>query len=174
MCLCQDWKNIRNINKVAKVANIFQLIGQVSSKYTKHFSLEGKLNAHIDIELMHAYHDGMIIWLIIKLKDLTLISKSMIYWTIGVVVGMSILDTKVAGSNLSIDMFSPWARDFICIASVDSAVKWVPGGDKLVKGVQCYELFGGIALKNHAFLFFIFIYFSTMANIRGINCHWKV
>ena len=24
-----------------------------------------------------------------------------------------------------------------------------------MKGVQCYELFGGIALKNHAFSFFI-------------------
>ena len=23
-----------------------------------------------------------------------------------------------------------------------------------MKGVQCYELFGGIALKNHAFSFF--------------------
>ena len=54
--------------------------------------------------------------------------------TIGVVVRMSILDTKVAGSNLSINMFSPWARDFIRIASVDLAVKWVPGGDNLVKG----------------------------------------
>ena len=74
-------------------------------------------------------------------------------WTIGVVVRMSILDTKVAGSNLSINMFSPWARDFICIASVDSAVKWVPGGDNLVKGVLCYELFRGIALKNHTFSF---------------------
>ena len=50
-------------------------------------------------------------------------------------------------------MFSPWARDFIRIASVDSAVKWVPGGDNLVKGVQCYELFGGIALKIHTFSF---------------------
>ena len=29
-------------------------------------------------------------------------------WTIGVVVRMSILDTKVVGSNLSINMFSPW------------------------------------------------------------------
>ena len=48
-------------------------------------------------------------------------------------------------------MFSPWARDFIRIASVDSAVKWVPGWDNLEKGVQCYELFGGIALKNHTF-----------------------
>ena len=48
-------------------------------------------------------------------------------------------------------MFSPWTRYFIRIASVNSAVKWVPGGDNLVKGVQCYELFGGIALKNHAF-----------------------
>ena len=76
-------------------------------------------------------------------------------WTIGVVVRMPILDTKVAGLNLSINMFSPWARDFIRIASVDSAVKWVPGGDNLVKGVQCYELFGGIALKNHT-SFFIF------------------
>ena len=25
------------------------------------------------------------------------------------------------------------------------------GGDNLVKDVQCYELFGGIALQNHAF-----------------------
>ena len=50
-------------------------------------------------------------------------------------------------------MFSPWARDFIRIASVDSAVKWVPGGDNLVKGIQCYELFGGIALKIHTFSF---------------------
>ena len=31
------------------------------------------------------------------------------------------------------------------------------GGDNLVKGVQCYELFGGIALKNHAFSFFSFV-----------------
>ena len=30
----------------------------------------------------------------------------------------------------------------------------LPGGDNLVKGVQCYELFGGIALKNHTFSFF--------------------
>ena len=68
-------------------------------------------------------------------------------------VRMSILDTKVDGSIPSINMFSPWARDFIRIASVDSAVKWVPGGDNLVKGVQCYELFGGIALKIHTFSF---------------------
>ena len=66
---------------------------------------------------------------------------------------MSVMDTKFAGSNLSINMFSPWARDFNRIASVDSAVKWVPGGDNLVKGVQCYELFGGIAHTNHAFSF---------------------
>ena len=39
------------------------------------------------------------------------------------------------------------------IASVDSAVKCVPGEDNLVKDFQCYELFGGIALKNHAFSF---------------------
>ena len=66
---------------------------------------------------------------------------------------MSTLDTNVDGSIPSIKMFSPWARDFIRIASVDSAVKWVPGGDNLVKGVQCYELFGGIALKIHTFSF---------------------
>ena len=34
-------------------------------------------------------------------------------------------------------------RYFFRIASVDSGVKLVPGGDNLVKGVQCYELFGG-------------------------------
>ena len=62
-------------------------------------------------------------------------------------------------------MFSPWARDFIRIASVDSAVKRVPGGDNLVKGVQCYELFGGIALKNHAFSFFSFF------RCLSISCH---
>ena len=36
-------------------------------------------------------------------------------------------------------------------------MKLVPGGDNLVKGVQCYELFGGIALKNHAFSFHFFV-----------------
>ena len=61
-------------------------------------------------------------------------------------------------------MFSHWARDYIRIASVDSAVKWVPGGDNLVKGVQCYEHFGGIALKNHAFSFFFHISFYRRAN----------
>ena len=52
-------------------------------------------------------------------------------------------------------MLFPWAGHFIRIAirvaSVDSAVKWVPGGDNHVKDVQCYELFGGIAHKNYAF-----------------------
>ena len=61
------------------------------------------------------------------------------------------LVTEVDGSNPGKIMLIPWARYFICIASVDSAVKWVPGGDNLVKDVQCYELFWGIALKNHAF-----------------------
>ena len=95
-------------------------------------------------------------------------------WTIGVVVRMSILDTKVASSNLSINMFSPWARDFIRIASVDSAVKWVPGGDNLVKGVQCYELFGGIALKIHTFS-----YWNTHSNVDlsqsiGLRQHFLI
>ena len=29
-----------------------------------------------------------------------------------------------------------------------------------MKGVQCYEFFGGIALKNHAFSFFSFSYMT--------------
>ena len=68
------------------------------------------------------------------------------------------LVTEVDGSNPGNSMLFAWARYFICIASVDSAVKWVPGGDNLMKDVQCYELFGGIALKNHAFSFHFFIY----------------
>ena len=55
------------------------------------------------------------------------------------------------GSNHDISMLYPLARHFIRIASVNSAVKLVPGGGNLVKGVQCYELFGGIAHENHAF-----------------------
>ena len=55
----------------------------------------------------------------------------------------------------AINMLCPWARHFINIASVDSAVKWIPGGNNLVRDVQCYELFGGIALKNHVFLFLL-------------------
>ena len=41
--------------------------------------------------------------------------------------------------------------------SVDSAVKLVPGGDNLVKGVQCYEPFGGIALKITLFSLLYFL-----------------
>ena len=108
------------------------------------------------------YHAAFICWWI----TITDVSFSWQNIHIGVVVRMLILDTKVAGSNLSINMFSPWARDFIRIASVDSAVKWVPGGDNLVKGVQCYELFGGIALKNHTFSY-IYIYLW-----HDVNC-WR-
>ena len=61
------------------------------------------------------------------------------------------LDTEVVGSNPSISMLFPGARHFIRVNSVDSAVKLVPGGDSLMKGVQRYELFGGIALKNYEF-----------------------
>ena len=46
------------------------------------------------------------------------------------------LDAEVDGSNPGNSMLFPWARYFICIASVDSAVKWVPGGDNPVKGVM--------------------------------------
>ena len=34
-----------------------------------------------------------------------------------------------------------------------------------MKGIQCYELFEGIALKNHAFSFFLFFFLgSTFPN----------
>ena len=33
-----------------------------------------------------------------------------------------------------------------------------------MKGVQCYELFGGIALKNHAFSFFISLRMTTTSS----------
>ena len=71
---------------------------------------------------------------------------------------MLVLDTEVDGSNPGSSMFFPSARHFIHIASVDSSVKWVPSGDNLVKDLLCYEFFGGIALKNHAFLFLILQY----------------
>ena len=61
------------------------------------------------------------------------------------------LDTEVDGSNPGISMLCPRERHFIRIASVDSAVKLMPGRDTLVKGVQFYELFDGIAFKNQAF-----------------------
>ena len=111
--------------------------------------------------------------LCIKMLDLNLSLALDKRWTIGVVVRMSILDTNVDGSIPSINMFSPWARDFIRIASVDSAVKWVPGGDNLVKGVQCYELFGGIALKIHTFSFFhFFILIEVDRQILWIKYLW--
>ena len=66
-------------------------------------------------------------------------------------------------------MFCPWARHLICIASVDSAVRWVPGGDNLVKGVKCYELFGGISLKNHAF----FIHYLFVLDAKYYNQNWS-
>ena len=77
------------------------------------------------------------------------------------------LDTEVDGSNPGISMLCPWARHFIRIASVDSAVKWVPGGNNLLKGAQCYELFGGIALKDHTFFIYnIFLTRFPLTNLR--------
>ena len=35
-----------------------------------------------------------------------------------------------------------------------------------MKGVQCYELFGGISLKNHAFSFFIFFYDGAWLHLQ--------
>ena len=42
---------------------------------------------------------------------------------IGRLARMSVLDTEVDGSDPGSSMLFPWARYFICIASVDSAVK---------------------------------------------------
>ena len=70
---------------------------------------------------------------------------------IGHVFKCRLLYTEVDGSNPVITMLCPPAAHFIRIASVDPAVKCVSCGDTLVKGVQCYELFGRVALKNHAF-----------------------
>ena len=58
---------------------------------------------------------------------------------IGRLARMSVLDTEVDGSNPGSSMLFPWARHFIRIASVDSAVKWVPGGDNLVKDVMSFS-----------------------------------
>ena len=61
----------------------------------------------------------------------------------------SILDWKldVALRSLTVNLPDSWIDG-------DS---WIQiGGDNLEKGVQCYELFGGIALKNHTFSFFHF------------------
>ena len=80
-------------------------------------------------------------------------TKLTIFKDIGLVVRMSILDTEVDGSNPSISMFFSLSKRLYRISSVDSAVKLVPGGDNLVKVVQCYELFEGIAHKNYAFSF---------------------
>ena len=66
------------------------------------------------------------------------------------------LVTEVDDLRPDINMLCPQARQFICIASVDSAAKCVPSGYNLLKAVQCYELFRGIALKNHTFFTDIF------------------
>ena len=73
------------------------------------------------------------------------------WWHIGRLARMSVYGYRGRRFDPGNSMLFPWAGRFIRIASVDSAVKWVPGWDNLVKDVQCYELFGGIALKNHAF-----------------------
>ena len=39
-----------------------------------------------------------------------------------------------------------------------------------MKGVQCYELFGGIALKIYAFYFFYFSHVSIIAR----TCYFKM
>ena len=50
-----------------------------------------------------------------------------------------------------------------------------PGGDNLVKDVQCYELFGGIAPKNLAFAFsmLLLLYGTLFQMMSGVphHCH---
>ena len=89
------------------------------------------------------------------------------HWSILVMlVRCRFLDTKVDGSNPGISMLCPWARQFIHITSVNSAVKWVPGGDNLVKGVQYYELFGGKNLKITHFCIWQFRTSFLNCNLR--------
>ena len=44
-----------------------------------------------------------------------------------------------------------------------------------MKGVQCYELFGGIALKNHAFSFFSFLQleFQSIFTMMCLVCQFS-
>ena len=69
---------------------------------------------------------------------------------------MSILDTKVDGSNPKHQyVFSLRKRLYPhCFSRLSCEMS--TGGDNLVKGVQCYELFGGIALKIHTISFSFF------------------
>ena len=42
-----------------------------------------------------------------------------------------------------------------------------------MKDVQCYELFGGIALKNHAFSFFIFTVYDQSDKMIAIEGQYE-
>ena len=68
------------------------------------------------------------------------------------------MDIQFDGSNHGNSMVCTRAKHVIRIASFDSAVKLLPGGDNLVKGVQCYELFGGIALKITHTCIYMYVY----------------
>ena len=57
-------------------------------------------------------------------------------------------DTETDGSNTVVVSLGMTIYPH-CFSQL--SCEMIPGGDNLVKGVQCYELFGGIALKNHAF-----------------------
>ena len=72
-------KQVQRLSVCAKASNAFQLIGQVTGKYKDHFSLKGKLNVHIIIEINHAYLDYMIMQLILDYIILALVSKYDIY-----------------------------------------------------------------------------------------------
>ena len=109
------------------------------------FCLQGKLWQQFGVEENHSRFWA--VW------TATWAGIILVHWsTLVMWLDCRFLNTEIEGSNPGTSMLYSWARHFICISSVDSDVKWVPGGNTLVKGVQCYELFGGIALKNHAFL----------------------
>ena len=54
------------------------------------------------------------------------------------------------GSVLGPILFTIYIKPLSAIIDSHSTIH----GDNLVKGIQCYELFGGIALKIHTFSFF--------------------
>ena len=66
--------DIYGIDKVLKAENIFQHIAQVTSEYTKHFSLRGKLNVHKN-RVKPCILDYVIIQLILEEEFFTLISN---------------------------------------------------------------------------------------------------
>ena len=81
----------------------------------------------------------------------------LLLYHIGLVVRISILDTKGRRFEPQHQYVFSLSKRFYphCFSrlSCEMSTRW--GQPR--EGVQCYELFGGIALKNHAFSFSFFI-----------------